>query len=269
MERKMKISEVAALLGVSTDAVRFYEKKNIIHPGRNDNNRYRDFTQDDLTRLFDCKHLQNVGFSLSEIAEIITDTAPEDYDRMLEQKSRELEQTYARYGRMLEQLHRLTTAQQLYERYIGRYYIRNSPHILICPYDRGEGVSLDRVSTEFYEQVSVQHNMFRRCLVIPQEEAAGDGEFAAAMPGYSIEIDRARELGLAAEGGISEWEPRRSVYTTVRVAAKPGPADLAPAFDWMRSHGFALCGDVLCWTLKIEFNHGRDFRTYSLWFPIE
>ena len=79
----MKISEVAALLGVSTDAVRFYEKKNIIHPGRNDNNRYRDFTQDDLTRLFDCKHLQNVGFSLSEIAEIITDTAPEDVSGMV------------------------------------------------------------------------------------------------------------------------------------------------------------------------------------------
>ena len=39
----------------SSDAIRFYEKKNIIIPERVVNNNYRQFTLDDIRRLYDCK----------------------------------------------------------------------------------------------------------------------------------------------------------------------------------------------------------------------
>ena len=41
MERMFSISQVAQMLGLGIDAVRFYEKKGLVHPQVNSKNRYR------------------------------------------------------------------------------------------------------------------------------------------------------------------------------------------------------------------------------------
>ena len=38
----MNIKDAKALTGISEQMIRFYEKKNIIHPQRNEENNYRD-----------------------------------------------------------------------------------------------------------------------------------------------------------------------------------------------------------------------------------
>ena len=90
MEKRLKINEVARLLCTTPDAIRLYERKKIIQPSRDQENRYRGFTQEDITRLYDCKLLQNVGFSLSEISNIISNGSPEEFDQLLEEKAKEL-----------------------------------------------------------------------------------------------------------------------------------------------------------------------------------
>ncbi|MDF2545475.1 MAG: methyltransferase [Anaerosolibacter sp.] len=51
MERKYTINEVAQMFQITTNKIRFYEKKNILHPQRDMENNYRYFTEDDIIKL--------------------------------------------------------------------------------------------------------------------------------------------------------------------------------------------------------------------------
>ena len=39
-----KISQIAKLLGLSSDTIRFYEKKGLVHPSVNPDNQYREYS---------------------------------------------------------------------------------------------------------------------------------------------------------------------------------------------------------------------------------
>ena len=222
-EKRLKINEVAKLLCTTPDAIRLYERKKIIQPARDQDNRYRGFTQEDITRLYDCKLLQNVGFSLSEIADIIADTSPEEFDSLMEKKAGELEDKLLRCQRVLDQMHRLQAAKYLLEYYNGHYYIRNSPRVLVCCYAKSGELNHRSLECTFYQHVIEYHNMFRRCLVIPQENAFSHVAGMEGMPGYSIEIEKAEELGLSADDVVSEWRPRRCIWPFERLGLdKPG-----------------------------------------------
>lgn len=269
MEKRLKINEVARLLCTTPDAIRLYERKKIIQPSRDQENRYRGFTQEDITRLYDCKLLQNVGFSLSEISNIIANGSPEEFDLLLEEKAKELEQKLLRYTRVLDQMHRLQAAKYLLEYYDGEFYIRDSPHVLVCCYANAGELNRRSLECPFYQHVIEYHNMFRRCIVIPHANAFSDVIGMDGMPGYSIEIDKARELRLEADDVVSEWQPHRSVYTVIRVEEKLRREDLQPAYDWISAHNFRLAGDILAWVLKIVFDHGKISRLYAVWLPVE
>ncbi|MDX8347635.1 MerR family transcriptional regulator [Cognatiyoonia sp. IB215446] len=73
----MKIGDVAAELGVSTDTIRFYEKRGLIHADRQING-YRDFSPVAVQTLHLIRVAQALGFTLGEIAQItktLSDTA--------------------------------------------------------------------------------------------------------------------------------------------------------------------------------------------------
>ena len=64
----MRIGEVAARTGVSVDALRFYEEKQLIKPQRSANG-YRLYPEQTLQLVGYIKMAQQLGFSLAEIGE--------------------------------------------------------------------------------------------------------------------------------------------------------------------------------------------------------
>lgn len=71
-EPLMKIGEIAAFFNVSVKAIRIYEKKGIIVPAKIDpTTGYRYYTADQVQTLNVLLELKTLGFSLSEIKEII------------------------------------------------------------------------------------------------------------------------------------------------------------------------------------------------------
>ncbi|WP_027343058.1 MerR family transcriptional regulator [Hamadaea tsunoensis] len=63
----MRIGELAAQAGISTDTVRFYERIGLVE-GRRKANGYRDFGPEMLPWLRYVRTAQGLGFSLAEIA---------------------------------------------------------------------------------------------------------------------------------------------------------------------------------------------------------
>jgi DNA-binding transcriptional MerR regulator len=66
MKQLYTIQEVARMLGMSKDTLRYYDKIGLVKPVREDN-RYRMYTPDQLIDLMNIQIMQYAGFTLEEI----------------------------------------------------------------------------------------------------------------------------------------------------------------------------------------------------------
>lgn len=63
----MKINEVEKLIGVTKKNIRFYESVGLLSPGRDKENGYRNYGEEDVKRLEQIKFLRKLGMPIDEI----------------------------------------------------------------------------------------------------------------------------------------------------------------------------------------------------------
>lgn len=71
-ERPMKIGDFAQVVGVSIDAVRFYERRGVLRPAPRTAGGYRTFVQRDVDRIRLARQLQQLGFTIDEVVDALT-----------------------------------------------------------------------------------------------------------------------------------------------------------------------------------------------------
>lgn len=69
----MKISEVMKLTGLTKRAIGFYEQEGLITPAVDQENSYRNFGPDEISRLMQISLLRQLDFSVSEIKKILNE----------------------------------------------------------------------------------------------------------------------------------------------------------------------------------------------------
>ncbi|HEU4572743.1 MAG TPA: MerR family transcriptional regulator [Candidatus Limnocylindrales bacterium] len=86
----LRIHEVAALLGLTTRAIRYYEEVGLLEPAARSEGAYRLFDEDDVERLRFIKGLRDdAGFSLAEIGRLLEDEAARARNRLRFRTSRD------------------------------------------------------------------------------------------------------------------------------------------------------------------------------------
>lgn len=66
----MKINKVEELVGITKKNIRFYEEKGLISPARNEENRYREYSDEDVEMLRKIKLLRQLSIPIEEIARL-------------------------------------------------------------------------------------------------------------------------------------------------------------------------------------------------------
>ena len=67
----MTIEDVEKLTGLTAKSIRYYESKNLISIRRNEENSYRDYSEEDVTRLRSIRMFRYLGFSIEEIEKLL------------------------------------------------------------------------------------------------------------------------------------------------------------------------------------------------------
>lgn len=66
----MRIGDAAARLGVTPRTIKYYEELGLLTPDRSGGN-YRDYDEDDLERVERIRNMQQLGYSLAAIRELV------------------------------------------------------------------------------------------------------------------------------------------------------------------------------------------------------
>ena len=96
----MRINEVEKITGITSKNIRFYEKRGLLNPNRNAENRYRQYSHQDVRRLKEIKLLRKLGIGLADIQSIQEGSLPLDecleaHLSALAEQREDLEQTIA------------------------------------------------------------------------------------------------------------------------------------------------------------------------------
>lgn len=139
------IGEVADLLNVSRDMIRYYEKQGAIRSGRNAANNYRSYDTMEVFWLLEAMQHKSWGIPISEISEIRRNEYSWSTERFLREEAAKMKED-ASYkellaGRLLE----LRKYMLLGMRNIGNYWVDHVEAEYRCQLVTGHGDEYDRI----------------------------------------------------------------------------------------------------------------------------
>ena len=100
------IGALARRAGVGIDTVRYYERQGLLQPSKRLASGYRRYSQHELSRLRFIRKAQILGFSLSEIRDLLTLSSHRSVARVKEKAQAKL----ADVDRRIDELQRVRTA---------------------------------------------------------------------------------------------------------------------------------------------------------------
>jgi putative AdoMet-dependent methyltransferase len=110
--KNYSIKEVSEIFNITTNKVRFYEKKGLINPKRDMDNDYRYFTEDDLIKLQTILMYRELDIPIENIKDIFTD----------ESKDNILNHFHAQWKVINNQIHRMQLIQDSLEEIMDNIY---------------------------------------------------------------------------------------------------------------------------------------------------
>lgn len=113
--KSMTIGKLAKNAGISTDAIRFYERRGLIAAPARTSSNYRVYPAEDAARLRFIKRAKDLGFSLSEIKELLAirhdpSASKSDVKERTESKIRDVRRKIVDLSRILGALEHLANA---------------------------------------------------------------------------------------------------------------------------------------------------------------
>lgn len=112
----LRIGELAKLTGIKVETVRYYERQNLLSPPPRSTNGYRLYSKQDADKVLFILKAKQVGFSLKEIAELLSirvDTSSHtcgEVKQLAESKLSSIEEKIAQLTQMHNALSLITEA---------------------------------------------------------------------------------------------------------------------------------------------------------------
>lgn len=248
------IGEVSDRLGISRDALRFYEKKGIIKP-KKEKNGYRAYTYDDIHKLSSILFYRRLNFSLEDIDRILYHSSLPSYNSIIQEKIAKEKQEVEKHKQSLVHLAHLKQLTKNIELCLNHYDIRPLRRHYIIP-DNGfifeKGISdlcyrfqeyhITEASTEKGKEYSVM------------------ASHTAAVMDFYEEVENFPML-----------QHNRCVYTMIASRQPtPDPFAINEAVDWARKQGHPLTGTAYSFHLPgYTFLHKANEKTEEPVYYIE
>lgn len=273
---KLKISDLARLFGLSTEALRFYEREGVILPGRDDKNNYRSYDHKHLKIISKCALLRAVGFSLKETKDIIEAETYGGFLRRLEEKEAEL----AREEERLAAKRRIVGAYREKIRSIplllNTFTLTESPELVCLINQHDRTFTEDEALIELTKQWLQNLPMINFFVQVKREDVVNN-QVWSRHHGYSINVSRFDVAGLEVTGLTTRLAPRKCLYTiqSFNLSRDGKKAAIDSIADYIETKGCVVNGDMFGHQIfinnEIEFKHDSDggLAYYEYWIPIE
>ncbi len=268
---KYKIGDVARILGVSTDILRYYERKGVVTPEKDETNDYRYYDSWHINFLMDCLWFKNYGFSIEQIADMVRIPTAAELGELFLHKEDELRAHIRRCQLLLRRSEEHRAELQMIDRLLYKCEIAQSPGFIRFIDRIGENYMTDSVTNEtakkWLEALPFNHRYFE----MPSDSLM-PGQEDDYRWGYSLSEEYVKELGFAVTPPMIRFPSRRCIHTVFKNSGGKGgfsPSLLEYTLDYARQNGITLFGPIHGVLLCSVLEDGQLTGYFEAWIPIE
>lgn len=266
---KYKISDVAKLLGITTEAIRYYENQGILTPTKSENSGYRHYGVWDLHILIRARAYRQYGYSLSETAELINHYNIPDIVSTLSKKEEDIEKEIIWNINLLKHIRQMQSIITEAEKTLGKYRIEYSPPIYRIDVQDGYELYSDSHHLGLYNSwIDKVPFVFPSAVFQKRDIENGENKFSF---GLGIDDEYANFLGVKPSDDVTFFPSRLCVYTVYLSSSNTvlSPERLTEIANYMDSQGLKLKHDIISRVVLVNKTGDEYLSWHQLWLPIE
>ena len=266
---RYKIGDVARILGISPDLIRYYEEKGVVFPAKDPVNNYRYFDTWDINFLIDCLWFKNFGFGIEQVAHIVSQNTYDDLMENLAGKGDEIEASIRYQQVLLERIRKYSEILTTLRGCIGKCDVRRSAEFVRY---------LNRYNTIYDNDSELQHltrqwlkymPFSRRYFEVPEDNLLGDGDDYAW--GFSVGMQYVEEFGVTIKPPVKKVPSKLCIHSAFTSTGKD--KFTARHLDFITGYaeqngltvaGYAF-GNLACSVVE----KGEITGFFEVWLPIE
>lgn len=258
----LTVGEIAKVLGVSTEMIRFYVRQGIIKPMKNEENSYWEYSSDDVLRLSDILFYRDLNLPLKDIKRIFEGLEVEKIGDLIEERKKDAQKNIRKLQRALEKLEEWEESYNDEFNLIGKYKIGRMPPELRKEgyYDEEDhiaiylksGLKINRQDW-IYVSLSFYCNIFDKELKLKRY--------------LSVNKTQETEQANSAQDTIEE-SAERCIYTQVFYSDCVEDM-INPLIEYAEREGYQLTGEIYGRENTNYFVKGKRLGMYRLYAPIK
>lgn len=263
---KYKINYVAKILGLTSQAIRYYEKKGVILPSRVEENQYRNYDAWDIVLLLRTRAYREYGFAVSEIVDILKDESTEHLIEKLGDREKEVQEELEKLKAISKGLEYFKSRMQFVQENKDRYLVAERPAMYMLyiqkEYEMSDHPDVKKMLSEWCQIPSV----FPCTALFLNDITAKD--FIGAQ---CILAEDAKKWGIKEGRFVSYIEPCTCVYAVIEISSREELTNevLQPILEYMKEIGLKPVDDIFARWLTVNKLESQYQALAEVWIPIE
>jgi DNA-binding transcriptional MerR regulator len=266
---KYKIGEVSHIIGISTDLIRYYEKKGVVSPLKDENNRYRYYDAWDVNFLLDCIWYKKMGFGIEEIAKMSNAESYGELVTHLNKQAEEIKESVAYQQLLLDRIEKHTESVAKIKEDLGRLELVTS---------RDHYYYLNRFDSEFDNSQKLlslnkrweKYMPFtKRYFRIETKSLSGANNDYAF--GFSAGIDYVKKLDIPTDSPVMHQKPLQCIHSAFESFGKTSFSARKLDFmvEYARDNAYKIAapafGNLICSIPQ----DGEHLGYFEAWLPVK
>lgn len=264
MKNHYKIGEVANILGVSADTIRYYEKMGIVFSHKDETNGYRYFTASDIYALLDVLFYRNLDIPVEEVRDIMNSYRYKDVKALLLEKEKQLERKIEMQKRLLLRIRTTIEDYEVLDESLGVFSVREMPaHVIF---------NETQADSQVYFSNAMEKTSFQQSGLTLTDQ----GFFAAPrknvweMTRLFTVLDRQQVTPQNIPQNSRTISFSKAAYTVVRFGwGDPLDDVISPLASWAENEGYRADGDVAGFWIFTDYSQNPPVDYAKLYLPVQ
>lgn len=266
---RYKIGDVAGILGISPDLIRYYEEKGVVSPKKDPHNNYRYYDTWDINYLIDCLWYKNFGFGIEQIANMVSECSYDNILDKLENKGEDIMAIIRRQELLLQRIklfcERLTSTKS----YLGKCELTESAEFVRYINRRNFTYDNSPVLRELTRKWLKYMPFSRRYFEMPKDalaEVRGDYEW-----GFSLGMQYVEEFKVEIKPPVEFMPSRLCVHSSFKIIGKDkfSTQHIDYMVNYASETGYEVAGDAFGNLACSVVEDGEPAGYFEVWLPVK
>lgn len=258
----LTVGEIAKVLGVSNEMIRHYVRTGIIKPKQNENNKYWEYSSDDVLLLSDILFYREVDISLKDIEKIFGGMSLEGIGKLIDERKKEVINEIERYNKVLYKLEEWQDSLKDEIENLNKFVVGNMPAEF-----RKEGFynEEEHIIRYLNNNISVKKESWIYASFSFYYNINDESSFKRY---FSLYKNEETESYCKDEHGIIEEKAEKCIFTQV-LYSDDLKAMINPIIEYTKTNGYEITGEIYGRENTNYFEAGKRMGLYRIYAPLK